>query len=153
MKHNQCNRQKSMENAMSTPQVAQQDYAHLALRMYCDALQQWKKTYESAIERSKNSAIPGKTDIPTSERANTTSQNFGVQFFRRTIEGQMGLCRFFENRWSNYMNLPDAFSTCKSPLDMLPLQASFVKQLVEDYANEGARVMQSYFPAAQRYRR
>ena len=138
---------------MSTPQAAQQDYAHLALKMYCDALEQWKKTYEGAIERSKNPAIPGKTEISTSERANTTLQNFGAQFFRRVIESQMGVCRFFENRLSNYMTLPGALSACRSPLDTLPLQASFVKQLVEDYANEGARMMQSYFPAAQRYQR
>jgi hypothetical protein len=139
-----------MENAMSTPQVAQQDYAHLAFKMYCDALQQWKKTYEGAIERSKNPAILGKIEISSSERPNTTSQNFGAQFFRRAIEGQMGLCHFFQNRWSNYMNLPDAFSTCRSPLEMLPLQVSFMKQFIEDYANEGARMIQSYFPPAPR---
>jgi hypothetical protein len=135
---------------MPTPHAAQQDYAHLALNMYLDALQQWKKTYERAAERNKNLAIPDKTENSTSEPVYTTSKNFGAQFFRRAIEGQMGVCRFFENRLSNYMMLPDAFFACKSPLDTLPLQASFVKQLIEDYANEGARMMQSYFPPAPR---
>jgi hypothetical protein len=139
-----------MEGAMSTAQAVLQDYTHLVLKTYMDTMQQWKRTYESAIEGDKNLSISGRTKISTFEPTYTTSQNFGVQFFRRMIEGQMGLCRFFENRWSNYMILPDAVSGCKSPLDLLPLQASFVKQFIEDYAHEGTRMMQTHFPPAAR---
>ena len=130
---------------MNTAQAMQQDYAQFVLRMYSEALQQTKKNCETAGQLVQNMTAPDRAK-PAVAEPSRGPENPGAQYFRRAVEGQMSLCRFFEQRWSNYMGVPDAIASCKSPFDVLPLQASFVKQLIDDYANEGARIMQGCWP-------
>jgi hypothetical protein len=131
--------------AVSTPQLAQQDYTQLILE-YLDALRQQKKTHENAGQPAKNLIAPVQTSVSAFETAYTTYKTLGMQFFRHTVETQIDLWRFFEHRRSSCMALPDAIFGCRSPFDFMLSQASFLKQLIEDHANEGARMMQSYFP-------
>jgi len=128
-----------------TPQPAQQEFTQLILE-YLDALRQQKKTYENAGQPAKDLAGPVQTSISAFEAAYTAYKTLGMQFFRHTVETQIGLLRFFEHRRSSYMALPDTIFGCKSPLEVLLSQTSFLKQLIEDHANEGARMMQSCFP-------
>jgi hypothetical protein len=130
---------------VSTPQPAQHDYIQLILEHF-DALQQQRKTSETAAQPAKNLAGPDQTSISAFETAYTTYKTLGMQFFRQTVETQLGLWRLFQRRRSSYMALPDAIFSCKSPLDILLSQASFLKQHIEDHANEGAKMMQSCFP-------
>jgi hypothetical protein len=130
---------------VSTPQPAQQDYTHLILE-YLDVLQQQKKAYENAGEPARNLVGPVQTSVSAFEIDYTTYKNLGMQFFWYTVETQIGLWYFFQRHRSSYMALLDAIIGCKSPLDIQLSQDSFLKQLIEDHANEGARMMQSYFP-------
>jgi hypothetical protein len=130
---------------VSTPQPVQQVYTQLMLD-YLDALRQQKKAHENAGQPAKNLASPVQTTVSAFETACTTYKTLGTLFFRHTVETQIGLWRFLEHRRSRCMAHPDAVFACKSPLDFLLSQASFLKQLIEDHANEGARLMQSYFP-------
>jgi hypothetical protein len=130
---------------MPAPQPAQQDYAQLILE-YLDALRQQKKIYENAKQPANNFAGPVQASAFAFETAYSIYKSLGMQLFRHTAETQIGLWRFFEHRRSSCMALPDAIFGCKSPFELLLSQASFLKQLIEDHANEGARMMQSYFP-------
>jgi hypothetical protein len=127
-----------------TPQPVQQDYTHLILE-YLDALRQQKKMYEYAKQPMNDPARPVRASPSAFEAAYTAYKSLGMQVFRHTVETQIGLWRFLERRRSSCMALPDALLGCKSPLDFLCSQASFVKQLIEDQASESARMMQSYF--------
>jgi hypothetical protein len=128
----------------------QQDYAQFVLKVYSETLQQMKKNCETAGQLVQNMAAPERAKPAPVESPRTAAQNPATQFFRRVVESQMSLCRFFEHRWSNYTALPDAIASCKSPLDVLPLQASFLKQFANDYANQGAQMMQAFWPWAAR---
>jgi hypothetical protein len=126
-----------------TPQSAQQNYTFLLLE-YLDVLQEQKKMDESAAQPERNLLGPVQTAASAFETAYTTYKNLGMQCFRHTVETQLGLWRLFQRRRSAYMALPETILGCKSPADILASQASFLKQLVEDHANESARMMQSY---------
>jgi hypothetical protein len=127
-----------------TPQPAQQDYTLLILE-YLEAMRQQKKMYENAKQPVNDRAGSVQTSPSVFETAYTAYKSLGMQFFRCTVEAQLGLWRFFERRRSSCMALPDALFGCKSPLDLLSSQASFLKQLAEDQVSEGTRMMQSYF--------
>jgi hypothetical protein len=115
------------------------------LWLYCDAMQQWKKTYENTGQVEEIRSLPAKPFGAAAE-ASSAAQNFALQIFRRAVEGQVDLWRFFERRWTAYRDIPDAVMGCRTPLDLLPLQASFVKQAAEDYANQAARILLAFFP-------
>jgi len=129
---------------VSTPQPAQQDYTPLLLE-YLDVLQQQKKMYEDARQATKNGAGPAQTSVSASEAVYNTYKSLGMQFFRYTVETQLGLWRYFQYRHASNLAFSNAIFSCKSPVDILHSQASFLKQLIEDHANEGVRMMQSYF--------
>jgi hypothetical protein len=130
---------------VSTPQPAQQDYTQLILE-YLDVLQQQKTTYEAAGQPAKSLAGPVQASVSAFETAYGVYKTLGMQFFRHTVETQIGLLRLFQRRRSSYMALPNSIFACKSPLDLLLAQAAFLRQHIEDHANESARMMQSYFP-------
>jgi hypothetical protein len=134
-----------MEKAVPMPQPAQQDYTLLILE-YLDALRQQEKTCENAKPPAKSLAGPAQTSVSAFETAYAAYKTLGMQFLRHTVETQIGLWRFFERRRSSCMALQDAVFRCKTPFDLLVTQTSFMKQLIEDHANEGARMMQSCFP-------
>jgi hypothetical protein len=131
---------------VSTSQAAQKDYSQLMLRMYLDSAQQWKETYErTASQRKPSLAAEGRA---AAEMTYRNTQNMGLQVMRRIVENQVVRWRFLEHRLSSYKALPEALLKCKSPLDLFPLQASFVKQAIDDYTQETARMFQFFMPWA-----
>jgi hypothetical protein len=137
-----------MEDAMQAQQQTQ-DYTQFMLGMYFDTLNRWNKAYDSASRAAQEQKVPSRMQEQTMDVLREPSRNFAVQCFRRFVENQIGLCRFYEHRWSNYLDLPETISSCKSPFDLMPLQASFLKQLFVDYTNESVRVMQSFLQVPQ----
>ena len=135
---------------MSTPQTSQQDYTKFVLGMYFDAIQQWNKSYDSAKQATHQHNAEYRPLSFASEAPATPSKTIAAHSYRRLIENQMARCRFMEHRWSQYLGLPQAAATCKSPLDLLTLQASFVKKAFDDYAKEGARAMEMFWPWSPR---
>jgi hypothetical protein len=140
--------QTGWRNAVSTPQTAQQDYSKFVLGMYFDAIQQWNRSYDNAKQVARQQNTEYQPYSSSSEPRAVRAKTIAAQCYRRAIEHQMARCRFFEHRWSRCLGLPDAISACKSPLDLLTAQASFLKQAFDDYAMESARVMEFYWPWA-----
>jgi hypothetical protein len=130
---------------VSLLQPAQQDYTSSILE-YLDVLQQQKKMSGNTGQPPKYLASSVQTSGSAFETAYTAYKTLGMQFFRHTVETQIGLWRLFQRRQSSYMALSDAVFSCKSPFDIWLSQASFFKRLIEDHINEGARMMQPYSP-------
>ncbi len=130
-----------MQAALAT----KRDYAQLMLWLYCDTMQQWKKTHENTRPVVEYRNLPAKPFGAAAE-VSAATQNIALQIFRRAVESQVDLWRFFERRWTAYRGIPDAVMGCRTPADLLPLRASFLKQAAEDYANEAARIMLAFFP-------
>jgi hypothetical protein len=138
-----------MEDAMQVQQQTQNDLTQSMLGMYFETLNRWNKAYDAASRATQERKAPSRMQEQTIDVLREQSQNYAVQCFRRIVENQIGICRFFENRWANYLTLPEMISSCKSPFDLMPLQASFLKQLFVDYTNESVRVMQSFLHVPQ----
>ncbi|MGB0085133.1 MAG: HAD-IC family P-type ATPase [Rhodomicrobiaceae bacterium] len=63
-------------------------------------------------------------------------QNVGEMVFRRFVEGQIALCRFYAKRWEQYLDLPSDLSRCQSAGDLAQLQAAFLTKMAADYGIE-----------------
>ena len=57
-------------------------------------------------------------------------QKAGEDIFRRAIEEQIELCRFFGRRWEQYLNLPSDVSRCRSVLDLAQVQSTFLTKML-----------------------
>ncbi|MGA7329071.1 MAG: hypothetical protein WBX25_32430 [Rhodomicrobium sp.] len=67
-----------------------------------------------------------------------------AQLFQKVVEAEMELCRFYEKRWSQYLKLPQAMATCKSPMELAELQNSFCSKFTADYVDEGSKLFDSF---------
>jgi hypothetical protein len=131
-----------MENTlMTTAQTAYNDYTQAFVGMYLSALHQWKSSYERASRLQSYEERQVSPEVIPSPAARSTPKNYYVQGYRRAIENNMSLCRFFERRWYSYTGLPERVAALKSPLDVFSLQAEFLSTVAEDYINEAARAM------------
>ncbi len=135
---------------MSTPQTSHQDYTKLVLGMYFDAIQQWNKSYDSARQAARQHNGEYRSSSFASDAPVAPSKSVAAQIYSRVVENQMARCRFAEYRWSQCLGLPEAAAACKSPLDVLTMQASFFKKAFDDYAMEGARAMEMFWPWSPR---
>ncbi len=137
---------------MPTPKAVHKDYNELMLKMYMDAIQQWKETCDKGP--SHDHKDHNKTGFYTQPYIKPLAflpsrQNPALHFFRRMVENQVASGRFFENRLLSYRSLPDAVFRCTSPLDLISMQATFAKQAIDDYAKESARMLQWFMPWVQ----
>jgi hypothetical protein len=78
----------------------------------------------------------------TFDQAMANWQKTGEEVFKRFVEQQIELCRFFGKRWELYLKLPEQFSNCKTPADAAQLQMAFLNQMATEYAKEGSRLTQ-----------
>jgi len=135
---------------MPVPQTSQQELTKLALAMYFDAIQQWNKSFDKAKQATHHYTAERHPARIVSEAPAVAPKSVAVRAYNGMIENQMARCRFAEQRFSQYLGLPEAAAACKSPLDVLALQTSFVKKAFNDYALEGARMMSLFWPWSQR---
>ncbi len=68
----------------------------------------------------------------------------GESIFRRMVQEQMELCRFFERRWEQYLTLPAEISRCRSPVELAQLQFAFLTRMAADYALESRHFAQTF---------
>jgi hypothetical protein len=135
-----------MERDMAVQQsFSQSDFDPGSIvKLYADAFESWKKNYESFTK-----AMPERSSFSPShelmdEKPAAELQNLGSQLFRKAVETEMELCRFYEKRWSQYLKLAEAVANCKSPVELVQLQNNFCTQCAADYANEGSKLFGSF---------
>ncbi len=115
--------------------------------MYVASVDAWKKNLDAFAEAS-GSQVKQRNDMPSQaaemEKTSAQLQRTGENIFRRAIEEQMELCRFFGKRWEQYLSLPADISRCHSPTDIAQLQLSFLTRMAADYGIEGRHFAQTF---------
>jgi hypothetical protein len=105
-----------------------------------------EKDLESFVQASKKQE--GQTNGLAKPNADFNNagqlQKAGEDIFRRAIEEQIELCRFFGRRWEQYLNLPSDVSRCRSMRDLAQVQSTFLTKMAADYGIEGRRLLQAY---------
>lgn len=110
------------------------------VKLYVDAVESWKNNYDRLARTMMEAATPAPSANQASGVPMEPLQSIGPRLFRKMVETEMELCRFYETRWSQYLKLPEAILACKSPMEFAELQANFCSRLAADYTNEGAKL-------------
>jgi hypothetical protein len=130
---------------------SQQSYAFSMapiMKMYMDSFEAWKHNYDAFTAGAKDytgqhTSYSSNTAKPAFDTAFTGWQKSGEELFRRFVEHQIELCRFFASRWENYLKLPDQLAHCQSPAEMGQVQAAFFTQFASDYMQEASKLSQA----------
>ncbi len=121
------------------------------LRMYTESVEAWKKSYETLAKSAKEmqSAYGADADKAAQAADGGASaidaavlnwQKSSEELFKRFVENQVEICRFFGNRWEQYLKLPDQVSHCRSITDLGNVQAQFLSQFANDYMHESEKL-------------
>ncbi len=140
-----------MSNAQAAPQGANFDYSPV-LKFYSDSIEAWKKNFDTLIAASDKLVEPKKA----AENSNSTDpftvnlaqashlQKSSEDLFKRLIEHQIEICRFFGKRWEEYLTLPQRLHQCKSLSDVGQMQMAFMTKMMGDYAQEAKRLSEPF---------
>ncbi len=133
------------------PEVVEMEESHHALSqpgfdagpvlgMYFAPFDAWKKNLDALAEGSWSQSKQ-QVEIRTADgdlyKAPTQLQNYSDNIFRRMVEQQIELCRFFSKRWEQYLSLTSDISGCRSIADLAQLQFAFLSKMATDYSVEG----------------
>ncbi len=129
-----------------------------ALKMYLDSLEAWKKNYENFAGESKNipNSHASQSTKATDETALADWSKSGTGILKQLVDQQVELCRFFGNRWEQYLKLTQDLARCRTPAELGQVQAAFVTQFATDYVRETTKLskplaeMMSSWPASWR---
>jgi hypothetical protein len=115
-------------------------------KMYLESVEAWKKNYETLVRTTNNKKTPRPAEPMTSayDAAMVNWQKSGEEFFKRFVEQQIELCRFFGRRWEQYLKLPEQLANCHSATELSHVQTEFFSQLTTDYANESSKLVQPF---------
>lgn len=117
-----------------------------ALKIYLDGMESWKQNCEKIVQQTRemaNSQGAALTSFPQ-EQAVAGWQKMGEVMFKGFVERQIELCQFLGRRWEHYLDLPERAARCKTPGDLLQLQRDFATHMVQDYAEEGAKLAKPF---------
>jgi hypothetical protein len=90
------------------------------LNMYRDSMDAWKKNYDAFVQASRGPQGQPNGAVTTAAAYGNTSaqlQKTGEDNFRRFVELQIEICRFYGKRWEQYLGLPSDLSRCQSAAD------------------------------------
>jgi len=107
----------------------------------------WKKNYDAFVQASGGQkGQPSAALNPAAVYENTSAQlqKTGEDFFRRFVELQIEICRFFGKRWEQYLDLPSDISHCQSAVDIAQLQSAFLTKMAAGYGVEDRRLAQAF---------
>jgi hypothetical protein len=112
-------------------------------KMYIDSMENWKRNCESLAKTANgNQGSFSRESVTPAENALAAWNKSGEDLFRRFVEQQIGLCRFFGHRWEQYLKLSDQVAHCRSAPELGQIQSAFLTQFATDYANETSKLMQ-----------
>lgn len=113
------------------------------MKMYLDSMEAWKKNYEAISGTGKiNNQTYSEPAKPAYDSAVANWQKSGEEAFKRFIDQQVELCRFFASRWEQYLKLPAQFAHCQTPAEAAQIQVSFLSQFAADYMQETGKLAQ-----------
>jgi len=115
--------------------------------MYVSSVEALKKNLDafavaSLPQQKQQTNYPASTI--TMEKTSQSLQKAGERLYRRIVEEQIELHRFFGKRWAQYLSLPADISRCRSAADIAQLQLSFLTRMAADYGAEGRHVAQRF---------
>jgi hypothetical protein len=145
-----------------TAQPSAQPYAFdisPVLKLYLEPIELIKKNYEAFIRNANeiqstfgaNGLAGGKSGQATHPVEGAASaydaallnwQKSSGDLFKRFVQNQIEICRFFGNRWEQYLKLPDQVSTCRSIKELGNVQAAFLNQVANDYVRGTEKLSQ-----------
>jgi hypothetical protein len=139
-----------------TAQQPQHSFAFSAapiMKIYLDSLEAWKQNYEALTmpEGEGHGRRPAYEPVmpkPAYDTGFGNWQKSGEETFRRFVESQMEVCRFFASRWESYLKLPAQLAHCQTPAQIAQVQAGFLSQCAGDYMQEAAKLSQSLMESA-----
>ena len=67
-------------------------------------------------------------------------QKSGAEIFKRFVQNQMELCRFFGHRCEQYLKLPEQLLQCRSLTELGELQSAFLGKFASDYLLEAGKL-------------
>ncbi len=130
-------------NAHQSPQSFDFTVAPV-MKMYLDSVEAWKKNYESLAINGKGLQPPNSPEYAKSAYENALGgwHKSGEEFYKRFVEQQIELCRFFAGRWEKHLKLSDQLSQCHTAADFGQVQAAFLNQAANDYMHETGKLTQ-----------
>jgi hypothetical protein len=132
-----------MENAQQT--LSQTPFDPGAVfDMYLASMDALKKNFDAFVQASRpQQGQTGGALSPVAAVENTPAQlqKSGEDIFRRAVELQVELCRFFGKKWEQYLDL---VSRCRSASDIAQVQSAFLSKMAAGYDIEGRRLAQAF---------
>jgi hypothetical protein len=116
-----------------------------AVKLYMDSVEAWRKNYERVASQPKTGAPDslGEIAVPSYDKILAVWQKTADDAFRRFVERQIELCRFFEGRWEQYLHLQDRMARCRRPGELGQAHADFFERLAHDYMEEANKLTRS----------
>jgi hypothetical protein len=120
------------------------------LRMYMDSIEIWRKNYETFVKKAQDASpgaeLGGKTAAQATRAAESAAsamdaailnwQKSNEELFKRFVENQAEICRFFGGRWEQYLKLSEQVSHARSLTEFGNIQSQFMSQFANDYMHE-----------------
>jgi hypothetical protein len=135
-----------MGNAQQTPSQTRLD-PDSVLGMYLASIDAWKKDCDAFVQASRGQQGQPSATLNRGVAYENTSaqlQKTGEDFFRRFVELQIEICRFFGKRWEQYLDLPSDITHCQSAADIAQLQSAFLTKMAADYGIEARQFAQDF---------
>lgn len=114
-----------------------------ALKLYLESIESWKENYMKLLESANFQ--PAKSQNPVAENYNQTLsdwQSVCGEMYKRFVDDQVELCRFFSHRWAGYRDLPQQVSDCRNPTELAQLQIDFMTRMMTEYTRESMKLIQ-----------
>ncbi len=112
------------------------------LKLYLEGIEAWKKNYDQFVDANKASRAFDTQDRTLFANSSETNdlQKSAESLFKRQIENQIEICRFYGKRWEEYLTIADCIHRCKTMADLGKMQSAFVTKMINDYTAEGKRL-------------
>jgi len=120
------------------------------LNMYRESVDAWQNGYNGYNDFAQTSRPQqGQTNAafnPAAAYENTSAQmqKTGERIFRRAVEHQIELGRFFGKRQERYLDLWSDIARCQSTADLVKVQLAFLPKMAADYGYESRRLAQGF---------
>ncbi|MGO9544357.1 MAG: hypothetical protein ACLPPF_06135 [Rhodomicrobium sp.] len=114
------------------------------MKMYMDSMEAWKKSYTSLSTSGKTApeALTAENAKAACDTALASWHKSGEEVYKRFVEQQIEICRFFAARWEQYLKLPAQIAHCQTPADLQQVQTFFLNQFATDYVQETGKLTQ-----------
>ena len=119
------------------------------LNMYRESVDAWQKGYNGYNDFVQASRPqPGQTNaalnIAAAYETSAQMQKNGEHIFRRAVEHQIELGRFFRKRHERYLDFSSDIAHCQSAADLVKAQSAFLTKMAADYGFESRRLVQGF---------